>query len=207
MIKHISMKHGWYYFYRVHQAKSESLLNGDFQELHDYLGKMFDECPHDYFTCGPRSSHLTFDVKKEHQEVKFHETSQLALDALQNMERYKTAHSKVEVFMLEKDDKTIAVEVPIWLMPHELDQFSELFDSEDPLTGHIDILRIEEGKIWIWDFKPKADKEKHAHVQTLFYAIMLSKRTGIGLENFMCGYFDENTSYVFKPELDMVKFI
>jgi hypothetical protein len=29
---------------------------------------------------------------------------------------------------------------------------------------------------------------------------MLSKRTGIPLDHFMCGYFDEHTSFVFQPK-------
>jgi hypothetical protein len=29
---------------------------------------------------------------------------------------------------------------------------------------------------------------------------MLSKRTGIPLNNFRCGYFDDKNAYVFEPE-------
>ena len=58
--------------------------------------------------------------------------------------------------------------------------------------------------MWVWDYKPNAQKEKYAKCQTLFYAIMLSKRTGIPLERFRCGYFDEKTAFVFKPELSSI---
>ncbi len=206
MIKHVSMKHGWFYYYRMHEIKCNMLLK-EFPKLHDYLNDMFENCPHDFFVTGPRSSSLTFPIKNGSINVENHETCVLTDDALIEMEgRYKSAHSKVEVFMLEKDDKTIAVEVPIWIQADELKNFQELFETDEPLSGHIDILRVESGKIWVWDYKPKAVKEKHAHVQTLFYALMLSKRTGIELKNFMCGYFDENDCFVFKPEMDMIKF-
>ena len=205
MIKHLSMKHGWFYYYRVHLAKSNELLSNGLSSLNDYLQDMFENCPHEYFVEGPRSSSLTFPIENKSILVENHETCKLTEKAIPAMEnRYKSAHSKVEVFMLERDDNTIAVEVPIWLKADEIKNYSFLFDTNLPLTGHIDILRIEDGKIWIWDYKPKAKKEKHAHVQTLFYAIMLSKRTNIDLDNFMCGYFDDKDCYVFKPDISMI---
>jgi len=106
--------------------------------------------------------------------------------------------------MLENDGTTLAMEIPIWLMPNELAGYKTLFKSEEILTGHIDILRVEDGKIWIWDYKPNANKEKYATTQTFFYALMLSKRTGIDLDKFRCGYFDQNFSYVYKPEKELL---
>jgi hypothetical protein len=84
-------------------------------------------------------------------------------------------------------------------------KFREFFQEEGPLSGHIDVLRLEDGKIWVWDYKPKAEKEKYATTQTFFYSLMLSKRTGIPLDKFMCGYFDEKTSFVFKPDQKYLK--
>jgi len=93
------------------------------------------------------------------------------------------------------------VEVPIWIKKDELNNFNGIFDSDEPLTGHIDILRIEDGKIWVWDYKPKAFDEKYAATQVFFYSLMLSKRSGIPLSRFRCGYFDERYAFIFKPEL------
>lgn len=199
------MKHGWYYYYRLHQTKCNELLK-EFPTLNEFLEDMLHNCPHHYFNEGPRSSSLKFPIKNQSIVVNDHETSYLTENALIEMDgKYNQNHSKVEVFMLERDDKTIAVEVPIWLYPEEIKNYNELFNSKIPLSGHIDILRIESGKIWIWDYKPKAKKEKYAHVQTLFYAIMLSKRTKIDLNHFMCGYFDESDCYVFKPEQKLIE--
>ena len=133
--------------------------------------------------------------------IEGHEISKLAKQGYKNS---TTAHNDVEMFLLENDDKTIAVEVPLWIKSNELSCFKELFKSKDPLTGHIDVLRVEDGKIWIWDYKPNAKDEKFATTQTFFYAYMLSKRTNIPIENFRCGYFDQHIAYVFKPQLEMI---
>lgn len=200
IIKHTSFKHGWFYHYKVHKQKLKD-LGKDYVDLGLYLYEMFDNCPHEHFEEGPRSSHLKFDLDLDVKEIKGHEVSSLSdLGLKENGERFKTNHSKVQVFMLENDDKTIAMEVPIWLESEEIECYNELFDCEEPLTGHIDVLRIEDGKIWIWDYKPGAKKEKYAVAQTYFYALMLSKRTGIELSNFRCGYFDSSHAYIFKPE-------
>ena len=205
VIKHISFKHGWYYHYRVHNLKTPNLTNG-FNTLRTYLYQMFEACPHDYFNTGPRGSALKFKLPLDIKKTTKHEVNKLTKYGLEvNSERYKSNHSKVQMFMLENDHKTIAIEIPIWLKCSEISCFKELFKCEDPLTGHIDILRIEDGKIWVWDYKPNANKEEYASTQTYFYALMLSKRTGIPLKKFMCGYFDHNYTYTFKPKENILK--
>ena len=189
--------HGWFYPFRVHEEKKKQLCS---QELQDFLQLAATACPHDYFTHGPRGSRLKFALPISFLPVRGHEVSQLAAVALEHSEE-KTPHAKVQNFMLELDDKTVAMEVPLWFTPEEMNQYAPLLQTNDPLTGHIDVLRMEDGKIWVWDFKPNAHKEKYAHTQVSFYALMLSKRTGIPLEQFRCGYFDENIAYVFQPKV------
>jgi len=206
MIKNIVLDHkGGYYNYKVHDVKLNKLCNG-FNSLKNYLDKMFFECPNDYFNSGPRSSGLKFKLNnlKLHQ-ISGHEMSDLARQGLNvNKERFKEAHPKVQVFMLENDDKTIAMEIPIWINQEELNELTKTFKMNSPLTGHIDILRIEDGKIWIWDYKPNSYDEKYAATQIYFYSLMLSKRTNVNLENFRCGYFDDKYAYVFKPGLNLL---
>ncbi len=196
----MSFKHGWYYFYRVHLRKTEELTQ-PFPALYDYLHKMFDECPHEHFECEPRSSKLRFPIgSTELTHIDNHELATLSALGLEaNKDRYKSNHSKVQLFMLENDATTIAIEVPLWLHAEELEGYEKIFDCTTPLSGHIDAVRIENGKIWIWDYKPNAKKEKYATTQVFFYAYMLSKRTGIPLEHFRCGYFDWENTYVFDP--------
>ncbi len=203
-ILHHSFKHKWFYHYRLHQHKLDFFCNNGFSSLAKYLNNLFKKCPDRYFEKGPRSSSLKFDLSAKLHEVPGHEVCSLAEEGLK-MERYNTQHSKVQVFMLENDDKTISVEVPIWLKHQELDGFSKIFNTKDPLTGHIDILRFENNKIWVWDYKPSAEKEVYAPAQVFFYALMLSKRTNIPLNKFMCGYFDDNQAFIFKPSPRLLK--
>lgn len=200
MIQHVSLDHGWYYHYRLHKAKLGLLETNGFSRAHNYLNKVFDNCPQEPFLEGPRSSKLRFDLGIMPRQIDNHEVSHLAKQGLE-WNQYNNAHSNVQVFMLSQDNSTIGVEVPIWLKHHEIGKkYEEMFNTKEPLSGHIDVLRLEGDRLWIWDYKPKAIKEKYASTQVFFYSLMLSKRTGIPLDKFMCGYFDEETSYVFKPD-------
>ena len=201
VIKNISLEHqGNSYIYRLHTLKLKGLTK-NFNNLKLFLEYLFENCPNEYFQQGPRSSMLSFKLKNlKLFNIKGHEICKL-IDCLGEE---KLSHELVESFLIENDDKTIAAEIPIWLNSEELASYQNLFATKQKLTGHIDLLRIEDNKIWIWDFKPYAEREIRAATQTYFYALMLSKRTNISLDNFRCGYFNRNNSYVFKPELDMV---
>lgn len=204
MIQRAQFKHGWYYDYRVHTLKSE-YIKGKFPALLSFLQGVFRNCPNDYFQSGPRGSRLKFSIDANPVCITGHEVSTLARKGLEiNENRYKSNHMKVQTFMLENDMSTIAMEVPLWFQPEEMQQYSTIFETAQPLTGHIDLLRVEDGKIWIWDYKPVALKEKFATTQTYFYALMLSLRTGIPLEHFRCGYFDSYYAFVFKPEMSQL---
>ena len=211
MIRNLALAHvGGYYNYRVHFPKVERLCcDNGFIGLKQHLQEMFSNCPDDYFNIGPRSSRLKFNIPLDVKKIAGHEMSYMAREGLKiNKERYKGNHSKIQVFMLEMDKKTIAVEVPLWMHNHEINDYKEIFQSEFPLTGHADILRVENGKIWVWDYKPMAIEEKFASTQVYFYALMLSKRSGIPLSNLRCGYFDGEYAFVFNPsETSMKKLV
>lgn len=207
-IRSFDHKGGWY-FYRLHNHKISELCNG-FSGLKNFLEGVYDKCPNKYFDSGPRSSCLRFKLDADLVRIKGHKVSWLTKEGLEvNDERFKTGHSKVQVYMLENDNETIACEVPIWLKYNELKNYEKYFNCKDVLTGHIDILGVENGNVWVWDYKPGAVREKFASTQVFFYSLMLSKRTGISLDKFRCGYFDENYCFMFKPEMKMLdrKFI
>ncbi len=203
VIRHTSFDHkgGWYH-YRVHAIKLSELCKDNLFSLRKYLESVFEECPHDYFQIGPRSSALRFKLDNlDLKSAKNHDLCDWTRLGLEKYsERYDTAHSQVQVFMLENDDRTVAVEVPLWLEAEEVEFYQSLFKTNEPLTGHIDLLRIEDNKIWVLDYKPNAHLEKFAATQVYFYALMLSKRTKISLEKFRCGYFDGKDCYLFKPD-------
>ncbi|RLG14906.1 MAG: hypothetical protein DRN71_02505 [Candidatus Nanohalarchaeota archaeon] len=194
-----SFKHGWFYHYRINVAHMENTCNNGFSQLKSYLHRVFETCPDEKFITGPRSSALKFPVSIQLTEDNENILCQQTVTALETMDRFKTAHSKVEVYMLENDHDTISVETPIWLDPCEHPRFSNIFNEDGALSGHIDVLKILNNKIQILDYKPKAVKEKYATTQTYFYALMLSIRSGIPLDKFHCGYFDENNCYFFDP--------
>jgi ATP-dependent exoDNAse (exonuclease V) beta subunit len=204
VIRNFSFEHkGGFYHYRVHYDKVNKLCSNSLSPLKDFLEKMFTKCPDTYFHSGPRSSALKFKLSNlDLKNAPNHELCVLTHHGLEkNEERYSTNHSKVQVFLLEHDTTSIACETPIWLLPEELQTYQELFNSSEPLTGHIDLLRIQDNKIWILDYKPNAQKEKYASTQTYFYALMLSKRTNISLDHFRCGYFDNVNCYLFDPNV------
>lgn len=203
VIKGVSLMHeGGNYHYRIHNQKLNNLAMNHVG-LIGYLNRTFEKRPDDYFLKGPRSSELKFKLNELNMyQIIGHEVNDLCSMGLKiNKDKYKTNHLKVQSFMLENDDKTIAVEIPLWIEKEELKNFNGIFKSDEPLTGHIDILRIENDNIWVWDYKPNAFEEKYAATQVFLYALMLSKRTNIPLSKFRCGYFDETYAFIFKPEL------
>ncbi len=197
MIDHVSLDHGWYYFYRIHKGRLNKLPS-EYSDLQQYLFSMLDDCPDEKFQDGPRSSKLKLDLGIEPEEVDNHPVTSFAREGLE-WDNYNTAHSNVQVYMLHNDPQTLCVEAPIWVEPDEA-SYHNLFEESNPLSGHIDLIRFEGDKIWIWDYKPNAHREKYATTQTYFYAQMLSQRTGIPLDKFMCGYFDTDTTFIYKPE-------
>ena len=200
-INEVFLNHkGGRYVYKTHQEKISQLCQNGFTSLKSYLEFVQKNCPNHYFNKGPRSSCLKFNLVDSVEEIK-HEVSFFAKHGLEiNKERFYDAHSRVQNFLLEHDKNTIAMEIPIWLMPDELSGYRTVFNSDEVLNGHIDLLRLEKNKVWIWDFKPQANKEKYASTQIFFYAYMLAKRTGIPLQDIHCGYFDQYFAFSFQPE-------
>ncbi|MEW6063321.1 MAG: PD-(D/E)XK nuclease family protein [Nanoarchaeota archaeon] len=196
MIKEVVFRHtNVDYLYRLHTAKLNKIVN--FMQLKSYLNNIKENCPNNFFESGPRSSMLKFKLGIRLHCIKGHEVSDLTKKAIKLNGK---SHQSIQSFMLENDDKTIACEIPIWLNNNEISSFKRLFNSNLPLTGHIDLLRIEDNKIWVWDYKPKATEQLYASTQVYFYALMLSKRTSIPLNNFRCGYFDKDYAFLFMPE-------
>ncbi|HBA45855.1 MAG: hypothetical protein UT98_C0003G0058 [Candidatus Nomurabacteria bacterium GW2011_GWF2_40_31] len=80
---------------------------------------------------------------------------------------------------------------------------TETFQIPSLLTGHIDIVQVRNGQIHLLDYKPKAKKEKPIE-QLTWYALALSRLTGLRLYEFKCAWFDETDYFEFYP-LHVVK--
>ena len=106
--------------------------------------------------------------------------------------------------MLANDSVTVAIEVSIFLEPRDIKhltkklRFKIPFQLTETLTGHIDILQIQNGLVHILDYKPKAKTEK-PYTQLTSYALALSHLTGLKLMDFKCAWFDENHYFEFFP--------
>jgi len=215
-----NFKHAWFYRYRVALNKIEKISS---KSLTSYIENMFEECPNHIFEKSKlhaSSSKLDIDVEITH--LKQHDLIDLTNES-EGYTRFKEAHENLEGYLLENDKKTICCELPLWLERNELRSFvdyKDIFSTSESLTGHIDVLRFESEnyfgwdnhsiksenkfRISVWDFKPRARNEKYAHVQVFLYSLMLSLRTGISLNYFICGYFDNEDLYYFSP--NKVKF-
>lgn len=187
---------GHYYRYRLATFKLDCVS----PSLSDFLLRILSGCPDDYFLSGPRASALDIPLAVGLEKSSEHPMVQLAQRGLR-VRKLKSAHEDLEKYLLESDSETIACEVPIWFEPSELEELPLGKPVETgTLTGHIDVLRWEkDGKIGIWDYKPSSEAEVKAHVQVFLYALMLSKRTGLSLKEFKCGYFDSTEAFFFAP--------
>ena len=210
LIRSLRLHHQQVYHYRIHNGKLSLLLNTkqhrDFAPIEAYLTEMAADCPHQLFQDGGRASKGKENFNLDAVEIKSKQThaQRTANLVLQTVTNNYRRHDEVQRFMLTTDSVTVAVEVPIFLTPEDLEHMqSELgFDipihTDTILTGHIDVLQIRNGSIHILDYKPNAAKEKPI-TQLMVYALALSRRTGLRLYDFTCAWFDEHDYFEFFP--------
>jgi len=107
---------------------------------------------------------------------------------------------------------TVATEVPVYIRREDIGHmendlgFEVLNEGEEIprlLTGHIDLIQVRNGQVHILDFKPNAAKEKPIE-QLTWYALALSRLTGLRLYEFKCAWFDGKDYFEFYP-LHVVK--
>jgi hypothetical protein len=189
-----SLKHGWYYYYKVHEETLDTVRQSGYSSLADFLldARQQENRPDSRFERGPRSSQADLSVNAGVNEVD-HLVTDLASIGLES-DYYKDNHMNVQMFMLAYDKQTFAMEVPVWF---QNDGWN--VPNVHEMTGHIDLLRIEDNHVWVWDYKPDAHLEETATTQTLLYAMMLSDCADIPLDNITCGYFDELRAYTYDP--------
>jgi len=194
-----SFNHSPVYRYRLHTTKIAEQNNIP-KSLKNYLDLVFADCPnHLFIKTDFRVSKLKMEIGVDLLHHKSHRLINLAKDS-RVFNKYKSRHENLGQYLLDNDKGTIAVELPLWIEEREFTDYEMVFNTKEPLVGHVDILRIEDdGKIAVWDYKPNAFKETKAHVQVFLYTYMLSVRTGIKLSDFICGYFDEVDVYQFNP--------
>ena len=198
-IRSTPINHKQIYNLRTHGDKL-SRLAGPFPSLVSFLEEMHENCPPEPFFSGPRSSSIHAGPVPVYDQQETHLRCEHTSQGLQvNANRFTERHEQVQVYMLENDACTVAMEVPLWIDYQEAGVFQTLMTTDHFLSGHVDVLAIEDGLVWIWDYKPNAHKERWVHVQLSAYALMLSCRTGIPLARIRCGYFDDQSCFTFTP--------
>jgi len=214
IIQSTRLHHQQVYYYRVHRAKLKVLLENQYQRdnehenfapLGTFLLSVAVACPHRLFRNEGRASQLKarFDIEGVSIREKQNFATQITQLVLQGVSQNKRRHDSVQKFMLLNDSVTIATEVPVYLLPKDIQHLKSLgfkvpFNDSLTLTGHIDALQVRNGAIHILDYKPNAKYEKPIEQLTL-YALALSRRTGLRLYDFKCAWFDENHYFEFYP--------
>jgi hypothetical protein len=101
----------------------------------------------------------------------------------------KHQHMFVEQSFWNNDPQCLATELPLFLEPNQT-------PTNKGWLGFLDILRVDEGKIQLLDYKPNANKEGVCVGPQLYrYLYMLHRQTGIPIEKFEAYYFDRKNCY------------
>lgn len=214
LIEESKLIHQQIYNFKFHRAKLDLILNEEFKHfkfnpLRDFLELVLSECPHQIF----REKQERASEKKEKFDLtqvqiipKKSLASKFANFVIQGVHNNKLRHEVLEEFMFFNDSVTVAVEIPILLDAEDVNHYKFELGFDIPfsieegkyLTGHIDLIQVRNGSIYIMDFKPSAKKEKPIEQLTL-YALALSRLTGIRLYHFKCAWFDSKDYFEFFP--------
>ena len=224
----VTMAHRQLYRFRYHRPKTvlmlEEFRNRNLRRLKDYLDAVSSETPHQYFQDGERMSEVRrkFDNADMIVKSKTNFANRLAAFVLQSVPDNKARHEAVQRFFLANDSVTVATEVPVYIRREDVEHMENILNfkisdngsvqfkgrkQEEKLprllTGHIDLVQIRNGQVHILDYKPGAAKERPIE-QLTWYALALSRLTGLRLFEFTCAWFDEKDYYQFFP-LHVVK--
>jgi len=199
------------YKFQYHRAKAEFFINEYFSGLGHYLSNIV-YIDNELFENSNRGSDvkLDFDFDKIEINEKKNYACELAKLAWGMTNDNRKRHDILQSFMLVNDSCTVACEVPVYLLADEIKYYKFINKKTkglknknklNTLTGHIDLVQLKFGLIYVLDFKPDASKEKLEKVmsQLFVYAFALSKRTGIWLRNLRCAWFDSDNYYEFNP--------
>ena len=233
-IEVMNMAHRQIYRFLYHRPKMWLTLkeykNRNFEPLKSYLDGVSSETPHQYFQEGVRISEIKtkFDKSQMIVRSKFNYANRLAEFVLQAVKDRKKRHEALQQFFVANDSVSVASEVPVYIRREDIEHMQNVlkFNILDGnieirgragkakaksvaeglprlLTGHIDLLQVRNGQIHILDYKPNAAKEKPIE-QLTWYALALSRLTGLRLFEFKCAWFDEKDYFEFFP-LHVVK--
>ena len=214
IIEESKLFHQQIYNFKYNRAKLNLILEEDFkhskfQPLKEFLELATAECPNHIFQSSEsRASDLkgkfNLDevriIPKDNFIVK---TTNFITQAISNN---KMRHETIQDFLIANDTVTIASELPILLDSQDIRHYKHELNFDIPInlkdgehiTGHIDLIQIRNGSIYILDYKPSAKKQKPIEQLTI-YALALARLTGLRLYHFKCAWFDSENYYEFFP--------
>ena len=199
LIKKILFHHGdlrYHFCYHVGKLEGEHKYHG---KIVDFIKSVPEICPNELFddtsNDAIRASSMDLEFSKEPRLYKTrNQACQLAELSLKANRNRKKRHEEVEEFLLSCDTATIATELPVWYYDKAL---------ETSVTGHIDLVQLRSGKVFLLDYKPDAENE-YPLSQIYTYCRAFSYRTNTPLEKIRAAWFDENTYIEFDPaQIDM----
>jgi len=214
LIEEAKLIHQQIYNFKYNRGKLDLIVNEEFRHfrfkpLQEFLELAVAECPHQLFKeTTKRASEFknAFNLDQVRITPKNNAAVKIANFVMQAVSNNKLRHETLQNFMLSNDSVTVAAEVAVIIdaddirhIKHELgfDVPIQLKDGEY-ITGHVDLIQVRNGLIYIMDFKPSAKKEKPID-QLVLYALALSRLTGIRLYHMRCAWFDQNNYYEFFP--------
>ncbi|MBU4348679.1 PD-(D/E)XK nuclease family protein [Candidatus Parcubacteria bacterium] len=213
-IEESKLIHQQIYDFKYHRAKSDLILNEEFRHykfkpLREFLELAAAECPHQIFQSPARrcSEFKTMFNLDQVQIVPKNNTAvKVANFVMQAVSNNKMRHEVLQDFMFSNDTVTVAIEIPVLLNSDDIKHYKHQLNFEIPITlkdeeyitGHIDLIQIRNGLVYIMDFKPSASKAKPIEQLTI-YALALSRLTGIRLYHIRCAWFDDKNYYEFFP--------
>ena len=192
--------HQQVYEFKYHQLKL-NIAAKEYPKLRDYLrqvaasetrnermdrelGKMFESSATRCSSYKPPPQTFPPAQVKRLRTNNATKMAQLAITLAKNR---AARHEAVEDFFIANDSTTVAVEIPVYLLPEEAPELC----LKEPLTGHIDLLQFRNGKVFILDYKPDQDPAA-ASTQLKLYAKALSRRAGIPMANIATAAFNES---------------
>jgi len=207
--------HGQIYDFKYHRAKTECILEQEyrhykFKPIQEFLELVMAECPHQVFKeSDSRASKYKGVFNLDGVKIKEKNRSYAVKNTrlvMQAVDNNKLRHQTLQEFMLFNDSVTVASEVPILLDQEDIEHYYHQLGFDIPekllepkvITGHIDLIQVRNGAIYIMDFKPSAKKEKPID-QLMIYALAMSRLTGLRLFHFKCAWFDKDNYFEFLP--------
>jgi len=231
----LKLYHRQVYEFAYHRAKLAFLRDGTlddrrsgdtrFAGLADFLETAHQISPHELFRSedsvrasqlAPRFLNLDRLTFIEKQNAATEAAALIIPSVGSNHDR----HSKLQRFMLANDSATIAVEVPIWLLEHDIAALEEIYGvsivpkeriaAQPPIrhkprfiTGHIDFLQVRNGAIHILDYKPDARTNKPIAQLTIYALALMRLVPGVRLFDIKCAWFNETCYNEFFPRLGL----